>query len=146
MMGFSGLMIGQLEVDNDDPTPADIGRFIPQSELHAWWAYMQRNYPQVFPASDPCPSRQWPKDTKIRNYFDGDRSKEMNAIILGSKMVVEPYSPSGEKYPAYVVRCPPSSRELSYIHLTDVTKKMGGRLFKRSIQPVEEIRPYHHQK
>ena len=123
-MGFSGLCMG-FEVDNDDPTPDDIGRFIPQPELQAWWAYMQRRYPHVFPASDPCPSRQWPKDTKIRNYFDGDRSKEMNAIILGSKMTAEPYSPSGEEYPAYVVRCPPSSSDLSYIHLTDVHEEDG---------------------
>jgi len=133
IMGFSGLMMGFEEADNDDddPTPADIGRFIPQSELKAWWAYMQRRYPHVFPASDPCPSRQCSKDTRIRNYFDGDRSKEMNAIILGSKMVVEPYSPSGEKYPAYVVRCPPSSRELTYIHLTDVHEEDGWKVVQK---------------
>ena len=134
-MGFSGLMIGHLEVDNDDPTPADIGRFLPQSELQVWWTYMQRRYPQVFPASDPCPSRQWPKDTKIRNYFDGDRSKETNAIILGSKMIIEPYSPSGEKYPAYVVRCPPSSRELSYIRLDDVHEEDGWKVVQEE-QPA----------
>lgn len=123
MMGFSGLMMGGFGAeDDDDPTPADIGRFIPQSELQAWWAHMQRRYPQVFPASDPCPSRQWPKDTKIRNYFDGDRSQEMNAIILGSKMTVEPFF---ETNPAYVVRCPPNSHKLSYIHLTDVHEEDG---------------------
>ncbi|KAL7491315.1 hypothetical protein ACHAWT_002009 [Skeletonema menzelii] len=125
MMGFSGFMMGYVEEDNDDPTPEDIGRFIPQAELQTWWAYMQRRYPQVFPASDPCPNRQWPKDTKIRTYFDGDRSKELNAIILGSKMKVEPFSPSGEQYPMYVVRCPPSSNELSYIHLTEAHEEDG---------------------
>mmetsp|Transcript_14441 Transcript_14441/g.22277 ORF Transcript_14441/g.22277 Transcript_14441/m.22277 type:complete len:526 (+) Transcript_14441:113-1690(+) len=124
MMGFSGLCIGEV-IDNDDPTPEDIGRFIPQSKLQTWWAYMQRRYPQIFPASDPCPDRQWPKDTKIRTYFDGDRSKEMNAIILGSKMKVEQYSPTGEEYPMYVVRCPPGSSELSYIHLTEAHEEDG---------------------
>jgi len=70
------------------------------------------------PCSDHCPSRQWPKDTKIRTYFDGDRSQEMNAIILGSKMKVD-------TYPKYVVRCPPSSSELSYIHLTEAHEEDG---------------------
>ena len=121
MMGFSGFMGGLGE--DDDPTPADIGRFIPQSELQAWWTQMQRRYPQIFPASDHCPSRQWPKDTKIRTYFDGDRSQEMNAIILGSKMTVGPLSQLRE--PKYVVRCPPSSSELSYIQLTDAHEEDG---------------------
>ena len=124
--------MGYVEEDNDDPTPEDIGRFIPQAELQAWWTYMQRRYPQVFPASDPCPNRQWPKDTKIRNYFDGDRSKEMNAVILGSKMTIEPFSPSGEEYPMYVVRCPPSSSELSYIHLTDVHEEDGWKVVQEA--------------
>jgi hypothetical protein len=123
MMGFSGLMMGGL-VEDDDPTPADIGRFIPQSELQAWWTLMQQRYPQIFPASDPCPSRQWPQGTRIRTYFDGDRGREMNAIILGSKMTVEPLS-HGDTYPKYVVRCPPSSSELSYIHLTEAHEEDG---------------------
>ena len=112
-----------MEEDNDDPTPADIGRFIPQAELQEWWTFMQRKYPQIFPASDPCPSKQLTKGTKVRNYFDGDRSKEMNAIILGSKMKKESFSP--EEYPMYVVRCPPSSHELSYIHLTEAHEEDG---------------------
>ncbi len=124
-MGFSGFGMGGFEMDNDDPTPEDIGIFIPQEELQAWWADMQRKYPQIFPASDPCPDRQWPKDTKVRNYFDGDRSKEMNAIILGSTMTKEPLSPSGEVYPKYVVRFPPNSSELSYIHLTEAHEEDG---------------------
>lgn len=141
MLGFGGY--GSLYED-DDPTDYDIGKFIPQSELKAWWKRMQRTHPQVFLASDPCPN-QLPKNTKLRAYFDGDRSKEMNAIVLGSKMKDESFPP-GSKYPMYVVRCPPSSHELSYIHLTAAHEEDGWEVVrseqegqKNMSQPTPEV-------
>ena len=87
---------------------------------------MQKTLPQIFPPSDPCPSRQLPKDTKIRTYFDGDKNKEMNAIVLGSKMKrMETFSAKKQMYPMYVVRHPPNSHELSYIHLTEAHEEGG---------------------
>src|SRR6056300_67403 len=117
-------MFGYGYEEDDDPTDDDIGVFIPQAELESWWKMMQMKHPQIFPASDPCP-RQLTKDTKLRTYFDGDKNKEMNAVVLGSKMKVETLPPPSSEYPMYVVRCPPDSYELSYIHLTAAHEEDG---------------------
>jgi hypothetical protein len=38
-------MFGML--DNDDPTPADEGNFIPDADLQKWWKSMQQKHPDI---------------------------------------------------------------------------------------------------
>ena len=116
---FSGL-------DDDAPKESDAGQFIPKEELEEWWKQMQKDLPQVFTPGESCP-RQVSKGTRLRAYFDGDKSKGMDAVVLGSKFKAQ--IPEG-KYPMYVVRYPPQSRELSYIHLTSVGEEDGWEVVK----------------
>jgi hypothetical protein len=30
------------------PTSADIGKFIPQKEIEAWWKTLQKKYPKIY--------------------------------------------------------------------------------------------------
>lgn len=114
-------MFGFAPSQEDSPNEGDIGEFIPQRDLEAWWAEMQRKHPEVFQKDDACP-RQVSEGTAIRAYFDGNRNKEMNAVVVGSMFQNESY---GDKYAMYVVRQPPTSPFLSFIHLTEVGEEDG---------------------
>mmetsp|Transcript_9730 Transcript_9730/g.21838 ORF Transcript_9730/g.21838 Transcript_9730/m.21838 type:complete len:118 (-) Transcript_9730:179-532(-) len=114
------------ELADDTPKASDIGVFIAQPELEEWWEKMQKDLPQVFTPGESCP-QQVSRGTKLRAYFDGDKSKPMDAVVLGSKFKLEF---ADGKYPMYVVRYPPQSRELSYIHLTTVGEEDGWEVVK----------------
>jgi hypothetical protein len=61
----------------------------------------------------------------------------MNAVVLGSKMKVETFPPPSSEYPMYVVRCPPDSYELSYIHLTAAHEEDGWKVVNDEQQRQE---------
>lgn len=113
-------MFGFAPPEDDGPNEGDIGEFIPQSDLEAWWSDMQRKHPAVFEKDDVCP-QQINEGTRIRAYFDGDRNREMQAVVVGSKFQNE----YGGKYAMYLVRQPPTSPYLSFIHLTEVGEEDG---------------------
>lgn len=114
-------MFGFAPPEDDEPCQGDVGQFIPQRDLEAWWAEMQRKHPSVFQKDDMCP-QQVREGTAIRTYFDGDRNNEMKAVVVGSKFKNESY---GDRYAMYVVRQPPTSPYLSFIHLTEVGEDDG---------------------
>ena len=43
--------------EDDDPKPSDIGKFISQGDLEAWWGEMARKYPPDVWGNDPCPKQ-----------------------------------------------------------------------------------------
>ena len=97
--------------DDDEATPRDVGKFLSQTELEAWWGEMQRKYPQVFLPSDPCP-KQHTFGTKIMSYFDEDPNKPIRVEIVGSK-----FRNDGGKYAFYVIKYK-DSEELAFVHFT----------------------------
>jgi len=109
--------------DDDEPTQADVGKFIPQAELEAWWKEMQKQYPHVFRLDDPCPSQQHPIGTKLKTYFDNDPNKPMRVEVLGSKLMPDMSGAFG-KYPKYIVKFKDSS-ELTLIHFTEAHEEDG---------------------
>lgn len=103
---------------DEGPTQADVGTFIPQGQLEAWWKGMQTKFPQVFTPQESCPS-QVAMGTKLRAFFDGDTNQPMHCQVVGSKF--KPDIPSG-MYAMYVVKI---NGELAYIHLTEVGEEGG---------------------
>jgi hypothetical protein len=100
------------EEDNDEPKPSDVGKFISQGDLEAWWGEMARKYPPDVWGDDPCP-KQHAQGTKLMTYFDDDPSKPMRIEILGSKFKVDFQG----NYAFYVVRFK-GQTELTMIHWT----------------------------
>jgi hypothetical protein len=93
-------MFGMREEEEPDPTAADIGKFIPNSELHEWHkSWIKRG---VFPADDKLfgsHSGQLHEGTKLLCHFDGDPNKPMRCEVKGSRWSID----CGQKGPVYVV-------------------------------------------
>jgi hypothetical protein len=85
--------------EDEDPTPSDVGKFIPQADVEAWWNDMAKKYPPDVWGDEPCPA-QHAQGTKLMNYFDDDPSKPMRIEVLGSKFKQE----FQDKMAYYVVR------------------------------------------
>lgn len=97
--------------DDDEASPNDVGKFLSQAELEAWWSEMQAKYPEVFLPSDLCP-QQHPFGTKLMAYFDNDPNRPIRVEIVGSK-----FRNDCGKYAFYVVKYKDVGK-LSFVHLT----------------------------
>ena len=111
--------------DDDEPTPADEGKFIPLSELEAWFQSMQKAYPEVFTQDDTIfgtYKEQHSMGQKLMSYFDGNPSKPMKCEVRGSRMVKEEQGRGIDKVPMYVVLI---NGELTQIPWTSAHEESG---------------------
>ena len=116
-------MFGGFGQEQPDPTAADVGKFLPESELLEWHRQMQARYPQVFTADDKLfgeDGKQHAEGTKLMTYFDDDPNKPMRMEVMGSRWKIE----FGDKSPVYIVR-PKGSMELTQIELTSAHEEAG---------------------
>jgi hypothetical protein len=68
------------------PQPSDVGQFIPQADLEAWWREMQCKHPRAFTADDPCIRHQHAMGTKLQSH-DDPQQQPMRVQVYGSKIM-----------------------------------------------------------
>jgi len=105
-----------MDDDDQDPTPADEGKFIPNSELLQWFKEMQKKHPkhpQIYLPIDTLfgtYTEQHGLGQKLMTYFDDDPNKPMKCEVLGSKWNHERTYPgmipmnAFSKEPLYVIK------------------------------------------
>jgi hypothetical protein len=112
--------------ENEDPTAADIGRFIPRRELEPWFQLMQQTYPQVFLPDDTLFGNypdQHPMDQKLMTFFDDDPSKPMKCQVKGTRWITDGFGFGQEpKTPVYVILM---GGELTQIPFTSAHEECG---------------------
>ena len=114
----------KIDEDHADPTPAEVGKFIPLSELEAWFKKMRKKYPQIFSKDDTLfgvYSDMHSMDQKLMTYFDHDPNQPMKCQVKGMRWVEERYK-KHVKTPMYVVMF---GEELSQITFTSAHEKGG---------------------
>lgn len=110
--------------DDDSPTAADEGRFIPETELQEWFDGMKQKYPQIYLPDETLYGIFDSSHTmgqKLMTYFDEDPTKPMKCEIRGLKWTPD-ISMYKNKCPMYVVRM---GGELSYIPFTSAHEATG---------------------
>ena len=115
--------------EDEGPSTADVGRFIPISELLEWHRKMQQRFPQIFTPDDKLfgnHDRQHTMGTKLLAHFDDDPSKPMRCVVKGSRWNEE----HGNKEPMYVILI---NGELSQIALTSAHEDGGWEIEKKNI-------------
>eukprot|EP00979_Chaetoceros_neogracilis_P006454 scaffold1311_cov195-Chaetoceros_neogracile.AAC.1 len=88
--------------ESDEPTEADVGRFIPTSQLVQWHTTMKLKFPDIYTADDKLfgiQKKMHGLGTKLKTFFDDDPDKPMNCEVVGSRWQVE----FGDRQPMYVV-------------------------------------------
>ena len=106
--------------DPGEPSQADVGSFIPTSELLQWHREMQKKYPTIFTPDDKLfgnDGRQHKFGTKLFAIFDDDPNQLMRCEVVGSRYV--------EGEPMYVVKI---GGELSQIALTGGHEEAGWKI------------------
>lgn len=107
--------------EDDDPTVANIGKFIPNAELEEWFRGMQSKYPQIFLKDDKLfgeDDAQHGQGQKLMTYFDDDPSKPMKCEVVGSRWFKE----FGDTKPMYVIKM---GNELTQIPFTSAHEESG---------------------
>ena len=105
-------------------TTADVGQFIPTSELIQWHTNMQGRFPQIFTKDDKLfgtnsNDQQHILGTRLRAYFDNDTNKPRICEILGSQWKLKYI----DRQPVYLIRI---DGGLSQIALTSAHDEEGG--------------------
>ena len=109
-----------LQIETREPSQADVGSFIPTSELLQWHREMQKKYPTIFTPDDKLfgnDGRQHKFGTKLFAFFDDDPNQLMRCEVVGSRYV--------EGEPMYVVKI---GGELSQIALTGGHEEAGWKI------------------
>eukprot|EP00980_Cylindrotheca_fusiformis_P031045 scaffold25739_cov113-Cylindrotheca_fusiformis.AAC.1 len=110
--------------DSDEASPADVGKFIPESELQAWFEGMKTKYPQVYQPDEKlygCFDSMHPIDQKLMSYFDEDPNKKMTCQVKGLKWTKDTIMYQN-KCPMYVISI---NGELSFIPFTSAHETSG---------------------
>lgn len=123
--------------DRNEPTEANIGRFIPKSQLLQWHKEMKQTYPQVYPPDDHLfgteGGHQHSMGTTLKTFFDDDPNRPMKCEIVGSRWNVE----FDMKEPMYVIFME-NENELSQIALTSAHEEGGWQVEKVGIESDDD--------
>lgn len=123
--------------DSSEPSEADVGRFIPSSQLLAWHKDMQKKFPQVYTPDDKLfgtREKQYSFGTTLKAFFDDDPNKPMKCEVVGSRWQVE----FGMRQPMYVVLMDGDDM-LSQIALTSAHEEGGWQALDNGIDSDEEV-------
>ena len=107
--------------ESDEPTEANVGRFIPTSQLVHWHNTMKLKFPDIYTADNKLfgnQKRMHGLGTKLKTFFDDDPDKPMNCEVVGSRWQVE----FGDRQPMYVVLM---GHELTQIAFTGAHEEGG---------------------
>ena len=124
--------------EQGDPTTADVGRFIPTSQLLHWHRAMQQRFPQIFTPDDRLfgtRGRQYTFGSEFLTYFYDDPNKPMRCEVAGSRWNIE----FGNREPMYVVLF---GDELSQIPLTSAHEEGGWTFVGGGIDSDDESGEY----
>jgi len=119
--------------ESNEPTEANVGRFIPKIQLLQWHKQMQQRYPQVYPPDDQLFGTVGANfhtfGTTLKTFFDNDPNKPMECEVVGSRWNIE----FDSKEPMYVILMK-NDNELSQIALTSAHEEGGWQVEKVGLE------------